>query len=281
MKRNSLFILFLACLLVIAIKPASAAFHARLLPPEVRPGDAFVIKIDGCEDIRPEVVWAGSRLPVSDCGENCLMAIGAVKMDLDPGTHAVSVKLGQEETAVPVIVKKAFFPTINLTLPENTVSLAPEDLKRAKDEEELLASLWTKESPRLWEGAFTAPLPNEVSTQFGCRRVLNKERISVHRGVDMRGRQGEEVKAANRGKVVLTKNLFFGGNTVVLDHGMGIYSIYMHLSSFSVRVGDIVSTGATVGLVGSTGRASGPHLHFSLKVGTVSTNPLSLIGLPL
>ena len=110
---------------------------------------------------------------------------------------------------------------------------------------------------------------------------MNGKWVSIHRGVDMKGKTGEEIKASNRGKVVLNEDLFFGGRTIILDHGQGVFTIYMHLSEALVKPEDMVSKGAVIGLVGSSGRATGPHLHFGVKVMDLSVNPVSLIKLKL
>ena len=126
-----------------------------------------------------------------------------------------------------------------------------------------------------------SPTGTPVSTEFGLNRIMNKKRNSVHTGTDFRGKTGAPVRSINSGTVVLAGDFFFGGNTVVVDHGMGLYSIYMHLSKFNVVKGDKVSKEQTVGLVGSTGRVTGPHLHMSVKLNGVSVNPESLFRLKL
>jgi Peptidase family M23 len=283
MKKYSIIIIFASTLLFL-LAAASGVFALRteVLPSEISPGDAFVVKVEGAGVYTaPQASLGAASLVFTSCGRDCFEAISAFGVDTLPGDYPITVKIGEALANVHVIVRHTVFPTINLTLPEKEVILSPEDLARAKREEKLLESIWKKETPRLWEGDFILPLPTEISTPFGYRRILNKKRISIHRGIDMRGHEGEGIKASNKGRVVLAENLFFGGNTVVLDHGMGIYSIYMHLSKFDVQSGDMVSKGQIVGLVGSTGRATGPHLHFSMKVGDISANPVSFTHLPL
>ena len=125
------------------------------------------------------------------------------------------------------------------------------------------------------------PLKNDVSMGFGTKRIMNKKVVSVHRGVDIRGKDGEQIKASNSGRIVLAEELFFGGNTIIIDHGQGLYSIYMHLSKFNSELNDSVTRGDVIGYVGSTGRSTGPHLHFGVKVNTVNVNPFSLTKLKL
>ena len=267
--------------LLFAVAPSVFALTVKVLPTEISPGDAFVIKVEGAGGSVPEAAPGGNSLDFTGCGKGCFEAIDSFGVDTHPGSYPIKVKAGQTDLKITVTVKRTVFPTINLTLPEKEVILGAKNLERAKREEKLLEAIWRRDTPRLWEGGFVFPLPTEVSSPFGLRRVMNGERISIHKGIDMKGRAGQKVRACNSGRVVLARNLFFGGNTVVVDHGTGIYSIYMHLSRFDVQPGEKVSKGQTIGLVGSTGRATGPHLHFSVKVGDISTNPVSLIRLPL
>jgi murein DD-endopeptidase MepM/ murein hydrolase activator NlpD len=178
-------------------------------------------------------------------------------------------------------VKQAAFPERHLTLPDEKVFLNPEDLKRVQAEAAKLKSLWPVRTDKLWQGDFILPLGNSISTAFGTKRIINKKKNSIHRGIDIRGKKGEDVRATNRARVILAEELFYGGNTIILDHGQGIYSLYMHLSAFNVAVDDIVAKGSVIGFVGSTGRSTGPHLHFGIKVLNVNTNPISLTELEL
>ena len=282
MKKNRIVVIQTSIFffLLAAIHPVFA-LSAKLLPAKISPGDAFVIRVEGATTSVPEAVVGGKSVDFTSCGKGCFETIDVLGLDTHPGSHRIIVKVGRTNLKVDVTVKRTVFPTITLTLPEREVILGPKDLERAKREERLMESIWQKETPRLWRGKFILPLPTEVSSPFGLRRVMNRERVSIHKGIDMKGREGQEIRACNNGRVVLARNLFFGGNTVVIDHGTGIYSIYMHLSNFDVRPGEMVSKGQTVGQVGSTGRATGPHLHFSMRVSGISANPVSFTRLPL
>lgn len=270
-------------LLVINSFPdTSLAFQAHVSPPEINPGDAFLVKVEEAENPEePSAIFIEKPLYFSKCGNGCFIAVGAAGIDTDPGTYPVHFTVGDQKTIVNLTVQTAEFPTIHLTLPEGKVFLSPGDQKRANREAEKLNTIWPVISERLWEGNFKLPIENEVSTAFGVKRIMNKKKTSIHRGVDFRGKTGEVVRAFNTGRVVLADDLFYGGNTVILDHGQGIYSIYMHLSKFNVKTNSIVSKGGVVGRVGSSGRATGPHLHFGVKVQNVNTNPLSFIELGL
>jgi murein DD-endopeptidase MepM/ murein hydrolase activator NlpD len=193
----------------------------------------------------------------------------------------IEVTAGEDSQAFHLTVREGAFPQQQLTLPAGKVALSPEDEERANREAARLRALWTQPAERLWDGTFIMPLENGVSTRFGVKRIINGTKKSVHSGLDIRGKTGEQVKAANDGRVALAEELFFGGNTIVLDHGQGIFTIYMHLSRIIVSPDSVVLKGDIIGLVGSTGRSTGPHLHYGVKVNAVNANPRSLAGLPL
>jgi murein DD-endopeptidase MepM/ murein hydrolase activator NlpD len=178
-------------------------------------------------------------------------------------------------------VQQAVFPEIRLKLPKGKVTLSEADLKRVKGEERRLRIIFEGRSARRWEGSFLRPVETPVSVVFGVKRIMNKEHVSYHRGVDFKGDSGLPVKASQAGAVLLADDLFYGGNTLIIDHGTGIFTIYMHLDRFALAVGSDVRRGETIGYVGSTGRATGPHLHLSLKILGISANPLALFDLPL
>ncbi|HXX81177.1 MAG TPA: M23 family metallopeptidase, partial [Thermodesulfovibrionales bacterium] len=256
------------------------AFQATLLPSRINPGDAFLVKVSEARKSEiPAAFLNDKEIPFSRCGEACFVGIGAVALEAKPGRHMIHLRMGGKSKQLPLLVTRAWFPTLFLTLPKERVFLSPDDLKRAEREEERLQSLWTTMTDRLWEGTFLFPLNHRISSAFGTKRMLNQKVTSIHKGVDIKGKEGDGVRASNKGRVVLAEELFFGGNTVILDHGQGIFTLYMHLSSFTVRPDDIVSTGDLIGFVGSSGRSSGPHLHFGVKIQGISVNPVSLVKL--
>ena len=258
------------------------AFQAEVLPRKIRQGDPFVIRVRGAGASAAPVAFLEDReIPFSSCGKGCFIAVGAMHIDARPGVYPIRLRAGARKKNLKISVGRASFPEMSLTLPEDKVTLSPEDLERVERENEKVTAVVGTISERQWEGKFKIPLEHDISTVFGAKRILNQKNTSVHRGVDIRGSEGEEVKAANRGRIVLTDELFFGGNTVIVDHGQGIYTIYMHLSGFNNNPGDIVSQGDVIGFVGSTGRSSGPHLHFGVKVLNINTNPVSFLGLKL
>ena len=132
-------------------------------------------------------------------------------------------------------------------------------------------------TPRLWRSAFVQPRASVVTSPFGTGRVFNGAVTSRHLGVDFRGKVGDTIRAANRGVVALADAFFLAGNVVYIDHGAGLVTGYFHMSATLVAVGDTVKRGQTVGLVGNSGRVTGPHLHWSARYGALTVNPLDLI----
>lgn len=135
------------------------------------------------------------------------------------------------------------------------------------------------ETPTLWTAPFIHPRESVITSPFGSGRMFNGTLTSRHLGVDFRGKTGEPIVAANRGVVALVDNFFLAGNVVYIDHGRGIVTAYFHMSKTLVAAGDTVERGQQIGLVGSTGRVTGPHLHWSARYGAITVNPLDLFSL--
>jgi murein DD-endopeptidase MepM/ murein hydrolase activator NlpD len=180
-----------------------------------------------------------------------------------------------------VEVKAGRFATEKLQVGKQFVEPSPEQIKRSNEELQRLREIFDHVTPeRLWDGQFRVPLDGVTTgSNFGKRRILNGNPGSPHGGVDLRGSTGTPVHAAQRGRVVLAEELFFAGNTVVVDHGLGIYTFYGHLSEIEVKVGDVLEPGAVLGKVGATGRVTGPHLHWGLTVERARVNPLQIVKL--
>ena len=135
------------------------------------------------------------------------------------------------------------------------------------------------ERPKLWTAPFAYPRASPITSRFGAGRRFNGNVTSRHLGVDFKGASGAAIKAANRGVVALVDTFFLGGRIVYVDHGQGIVTAYMHMSKPLVAVGDTVQRGQTIGLVGATGRVTGPHLHWAARYGSLNVNPLDLVTL--
>lgn len=174
------------------------------------------------------------------------------------------------------------FPVQRLTLPAPMVDLDPETERRAVAEGQTLRSLYRTITPeRLWRGPFARPFQGgEPGTGFGSRRIINGQPRAPHSGTDYAASRGTPVAAVNDGRVALVAEYFFQGRLVVVDHGLGLYTLYFHFDETRVEIGERVVRGQLLGTVGSTGRATGPHLHFGVQVGTARIDPERLLALP-
>jgi murein DD-endopeptidase MepM/ murein hydrolase activator NlpD len=178
-----------------------------------------------------------------------------------------------------VEVQSGHFATESLTVKKQFVEPNPEQEARAEAETKRLREIYDRVTPeRLWEGNFRVPLDGDFKgSNFGKRRVLNGHPGSPHGGVDFPAPTGTPVHAAQKGRVVLAEELFFSGNTVIVDHGLGIYTFYCHFSEIDAKVGDEVVVGTILGKVGATGRVTGPHLHWGLEVQRARVNALDIV----
>ena len=164
---------------------------------------------------------------------------------------------------------------------KSKVNPKSKELKKrtAKEYAEAMKIYSTTTSKNYVRSEYIVPMNSKITSSFGKARVYNSTLNGYHSGTDFRAKVGTPIVASNDGKVVLARDRFYAGNSVIIDHGQGIYSCYYHLSEFNVKEGDIVSKAQVIGLSGDTGRITGPHLHFSIRVGGLQVDPLQLIAL--
>ncbi len=181
----------------------------------------------------------------------------------------------------PIQVMKEDYSVQHLKLPKKKVDLNKKTLVRVKTERKQMMAAFDAVSPHpYWKESFMAPVKGRISGRFGSRRVINGQQKNPHSGEDIAAPKGTTVAAMNTGTVSLTHDHFFTGKGVILDHGLGLHSMYFHLSKISVKEGQVVKKGQTIGQVGATGRATGPHLHWGVRLNGSRINPYSLINLP-
>lgn len=213
--------------------------------------------------------------------------VGLLGIDLqdEPGTHdlTVEIKYGEQSRALSysVMVVKEKFHVEHLTLPKDKVDLDDKALTRWKTEQAQVKDALMNDSPaRLWQPGFVEPVSGRRTGIFGSVRIMNGQPRNPHNGEDISAPLGTEVLATNDGIVRLTVDHFFSGKGIFLDHGLGFYSMYFHLAEVLVKDGDVVKAGQLVGKVGATGRATGPHLHWGVKLNGARVNPYALLDLP-
>lgn len=211
-------------------------------------------------------------------------AVFGIDLDQEPGRYAVTVESQTDEGAASAtqtfVVHPKRFPTRRLRVAPKFVEPPPDVVDRIASEAELIQGIYEHSDPvRHWRPPFVRPVPDRANSRFGSRSVFNGEPRSPHSGTDFLSPAGRPVKAPNAGRVVAARDLYFTGRTVMIDHGLGLVSVLAHLSSMRVHEGDLVSAGDIVGRVGATGRVTGPHLHWSLRVGGARVDPLGALAI--
>jgi len=240
--------------------------------PEVVVGSLLVVEIATEQHGPPPgVVWQGqvfSGHPVGDRWH----ALLPVSISLEPASYELVVRWGAEELMSEVRVVAGDYPESRLRVDPKFSDPPPERVEQERAA--IGAALAKRSAERRWSEAFERPTDGRVTSPFGVRRTFNGEIKSRHRGIDFDGDVGVPVRAANDGVVLLvTSDFFFVGNAVFLDHGDGLLTVYFHLSRVDVREGQRVERGARLGVIGETGRATGPHLHFGVRIDGVYVDP--------
>lgn len=181
-----------------------------------------------------------------------------------------------------VTIERADYRTVTLSVPSQFTEPDEETLARIAEEQALKKEVFARLTlARLWSGSFATPIESVVTSEFGVRRKFNRRVQSVHQGLDLRAATGTPVAAMNSGVVIIAREMFYEGGFVVIDHGQGLLTLYMHLSEIRVREGDNVSKRQIIALSGGTGRATAPHLHTGVRWQGIYIDPEVLIGMPL
>jgi murein DD-endopeptidase MepM/ murein hydrolase activator NlpD len=275
-------------LALVGAGPVWAAVKVTVTPSVVRQGDIALLVVTGMAS-EPEMdgSLAGRPLFFFPYADGYAALIG-IDLEAKPGQRPwrlgfVDGTGAPRKAAGAITVKARNFPVQRLSLPKSMVDLSPEDERRASVESARLRRLFDTVGPdRLWRGPFTKPVATDAKAEgFGSRRVINGKPRSPHSGVDFVAAAGTPVVAANRGRVALVVEFFFGGRLVALDHGEGLYTLYMHLDRADVVEGELVERGSIIGAVGSTGRATGSHLHWGAHLRSARIDPDALLKLPV
>ena len=248
-------------------------------PNNPGPGDIMVVTIKNITGA-VEGTFNGKKVYFNPSRES-LKAIVGIDLSVVPGKYEMEISAAGNTMRRSVRVVKKKYGLQRLTLPKDMVELTPENEARVEREQHKMSAIWPNESELVWAGNFSNPLEGEIVTQFGVKRIINKILKNPHSGVDVSGKEGDPVHAPNNGIVTLVDDQFYSGNSVVLDHGQGIYTMFFHLSKILVNAGQKVKKGEVIALVGSTGRSTGAHLHWGARVQGAKVDPLELIKLQL
>ena len=259
---------------------ASMAVHAapqslKLPRNSLVPGGIFITYVNGgTEDTPPVVTYDGKRVMVL-CVDNKWLAVVGLPLSTIPGQGSVLVQSGETtNTPIEFAVVNKQYATQSLKVAPAKVDLSDADKERTeKESERLNSAMATYSTTQPVTLRLLQPVPGVRSSSFGLRRVFNNEPRSPHSGMDIAAPKGTPIKAAADGRVIETGDFFFFGNMVAVDHGEGLITMYGHMSEIGVQVGQQVKTGDVLGKVGSTGRATGPHLHWAVVLNQTFVDP--------
>jgi murein DD-endopeptidase MepM/ murein hydrolase activator NlpD len=272
---------------------AASGTQGSLLQAELR--SSIPLKdVLGRWDEKPVPIWqetlpfkavpAASKKTAAATTADLHRALIGIDLEKPAGTYDLAINAKSDGAAiacnVQIAVRAGKFATEHLKVAPNFVEPNPEQLAKAQEDSKHLRELYATITPeKLWQGKFRIPLDGVTTGgNFGKRRILNGTPSSPHTGVDMPALTGTPVHASQRGRVVLAEELYFSGNTVLIDHGLGIYTLYGHFSEIDVKPGDMVEADTVIGKVGATGRVTGPHLHWGLTVDRARVNALSIVA---
>ncbi|SBV92781.1 Peptidase M23 [uncultured delta proteobacterium] len=298
---NIFSLVLVCCILVLPLMAAAAEPQSRRVevypspvtvsvPETVGDGTAFPcsFKASGLASVTVTFLKSSITAPADKNGEAVvLLPVPLDQPDTDaPLTWKASFTAALGAYAMPasgtatVKIRERSYPVQKLTVAPKYVTPDPELQERIEQERKLMgAALNTRSGTRHWSLPMARPVPGRITSLYGLRRVLNGQPRSAHKGLDFRGAEGSPITAIADGTVVLAGDFYYAGKFVVLDHGLGVVSISMHMSEVIARQGQAVKTGETIGLVGSTGRSTGPHLHLGVSVLGQSIDALTLLRL--
>ncbi len=259
-------------------------FHAR----SVQPGEIIRFHLAGATSLeRVEAGMFQKTFPfygasASDDGE--WHGLVGIDLDVDAGVYTLTVRGSENGEEVlkltrEITVHPKKFPTRRLTVSKKYVNPAADVLERIRQESNKVRRIFASvSSERLWDGSFLAPVPGRPNSSFGKRSILNGQPRSPHTGTDFTAAAGTRIYAPNHGRVVMVQDLYYSGKTVIIDHGLGLFSYLAHLSAFDVEEGAAVQPGTLIGRVGATGRVTGAHLHWTVRLVGTRVDPLSLMA---
>lgn len=267
--------------------PAASELEVTHAARMVAPGEAVLLTVTAPDPIASLDVRAFGARAGGYQGDSPATWHALVGIDLEtrPGRARVEIEARTSGGRVlrashPITVARKVFPTRRLSVaPEFVTPPASVQARIERERVRTAEVLGTVTPVPLWADGFVRPTPGVVISLFGARSVFNGQPRSPHRGVDLRGAAGTPVVAPAGGTVVLADDLYFSGTCVIIDHGLGVHSVLAHLSRIDVREGARVASGDAVGAIGATGRVTGPHLHWTLRIGAASVDPMSVLEL--
>lgn len=277
-----LLILAPACL---RAQNASEPARVTVTPVVVVAGSPELIRVAVADAAAMEGEWLGRKVAFFRHGDDWFALAGVdVEAPVGASTLRITAHVGGRpvDLSQSLTVHAAHYRTGALTVAPEFVQPPPEVTKRIEEESKLKAKVFAASAAEpLWKGNFHAPVPAHATDSFGTRRMFNGKLASVHKGAHFHAASGTPVHASNSGVVVLARALYYEGNCVAIDHGLGLYTISMHFSRIDVKEGQHVVAGDQLGLSGATGRVTGPHLHWAVRWEGAYLDPVKLLNLDL
>jgi murein DD-endopeptidase MepM/ murein hydrolase activator NlpD len=281
--------LLFSCLLALiaSISASSAEIPVVLTPATVLAGAPELISVHAPDATGVDGEWLGRTIQFfrAHPGTDWLALAGAdVEAPTGPSSLQITAhtRSGDIRMSRTIDIHPAHYRTGTLSVAPQFVEPGPEALKQIDAESKIKAAVFAASAPEpLWHGSFRAPVPAQATDSFGTRRMFNGKLASIHKGADFRAAAGTPVHASNSGIVVLARPLYYEGNCVIIDHGLGLFTLSMHFSRIDVHEGQHVKTGDRIGLSGATGRVTGPHLHWAVRWQGAYLDPVKLLHLNL
>ena len=258
---------------------------ATLTPETVEAGSPELISLTATNATSIDGEWLGRKLEFFP-SHGTWFALAGVDVEATPGQSTLTIHIhtkGETRDETETIeIHEAHYRTGVLTVSPKFVTPGAEELKQIAADSQIKEKVFATSADRpLWSGDFRAPVRAEATDSFGTRRTFNGKLASIHKGMDYRAPMGTPVRASNSGTVVLARPLYYEGNCVIIDHGLGLYTLSMHFSRIEVKEGQHVSAGDRLGLSGATGRVTGPHLHYAVRWQGAYLDPAKLLRLNL
>jgi hypothetical protein len=284
----------LALLLTLATNVVLAQLHAKspasvaVTPAIVVAGSPELISLGSDAAVSVEGEWLGRKVEFfREKPSARWIALAGVDVEAPTGPSHLRITChtsdrGDVDMSQTIDIHPAHYRTGTLTVAPQFVQPPPEALKEIGEESQLKAKVFAvSASEPQWHGSFRAPVPAQATDSFGTRRMFNGKLASIHKGADFHAATGTPVHASNSGVVVLARHLYYEGNCVIIDHGMGLFTLSMHFSRIDVKEGQHVKAGDRLGLSGATGRVTGPHLHWAVRWEGAYLDPVKLLHLNL
>jgi murein DD-endopeptidase MepM/ murein hydrolase activator NlpD len=269
----------------LAATPATSPIDMTVASRAMQPGElvVFTIRVEG-EPSEVDVDLFGRRATAFRLTGGSWRALVGIDLDQKPGSYVATIAArlpaGRTQVTRAIVVRPKVFATRTLKVSPDFVNPPEPERERIARDSAFLREVFAVSPPqRLWTRPFTRPVPDPANSRFGTRSIFNGERRNPHGGADFASPLGRPVKAPTGGRIVAARELFFTGNVVIIDHGLGMFSLLAHLSRIDVKEGDEVEGGDVIGLVGATGRVTGPHLHWGLTIAGARVDPVSALEL--